>query len=411
MTVTVLKAPFPYPGGKSKIAKVVWDRFGDTPNLVEPFLGSAAVLLARPPFEGNRIETVNDADGHVANFWRALQADPDAVAYYADWPVSELDLHARGDWLYYRPSAREWVEQLRADPDYYDAKSAGWWAWFVSCWIGALPSIPQLTPDGATVARQRPHLGDAGKGVARQLPHLGNAGKGVARQESVARQETVTRQRPHLGSGGQGNGVHGNVARQLPHIGGTGNDHGKGVNRVEFSGNRRAHLTAYMRQLAARLERVRVVCGDWTRVVGPSVTWKHGVTAVFLDPPYSAEAGRDNQLYSTDSGTVAHDVRQWCLENGDNPLLRVALCGYSGEGHEELEAHGWHAHAWKANGGYGNQGKGRGRANAGRETIWFSRHCLNPVNNLPLFRAHAHGNGAASNGVTDHEQDDRLSRP
>ena len=386
--MTTLKAPFPYPGGKSKIAPVVWQRFGDPANYVEPFLGSAAVLLARPPFEGNRIETCNDADGHVSNFWRAIQADPDAVAYYADWPVSELDMQARGTWLYYRPSAREWVEQLRSDPDYYDAKSAGWWAWFVSCWIGGLPSIPEERPDGTTVYGQGggpdgvyerlPHLGDAGTGVFRKLPHLGDAGKGVARQ------------RPHLGSGGQGNGVQGSVARQLPatNIG--------GVAAYVNGGPRRAHLTAYMRQLAARLERVRVCCGDWTRVMGPSVTWKHGVTGIFLDPPYSAEAGRDNQLYSTDSGTVAHDVRQWCLENGDNPLLRIALCGYTGEGHEALEAHGWHAHAWKANGGYGSQGKGRGRANAGREVIWFSRHCLNPVDSLPLFRAHANGNGARS---------------
>ena len=374
MTVTVLKAPWPYPGGKSKIAPVVWQRFGDVPNFVEPFLGSAAVLLARPPFEGNRIETVNDADGHVANFWRALQADPDAVAYYADWPVSELDLQSRGDWLYYRPSAREWVEQLRADPEFYDAKSAGWWAWFVSCWIGGLPSIPEARPDGTIATGQ----GGGPDGVYERLPHLGDAGKGVARQ------------RPHLGSGGQGNGVHGNVARQLPatNIG--------GVAAYVNGGPRRAHLTAYMRTLAARLERVRVVCGDWSRVMGPSVTYKHGLTAVFLDPPYSAEAGRDMQLYSTDSGTAAHDVRQWCLENGDNPLLRIALCGYSDEGHEALEAHGWHAHAWKANGGYGSQGKGRGRENKHRETIWFNRHCLNPVDSLPLFRARANGNGARS---------------
>ena len=130
--------------------------------------------------------------------------------------------------------------------------------------------------------------------------------------------------------------------------------------------------------------------------MGQSVTWKHGVTAVFLDPPYSDAAGREKQLYSTDSGTVAHDVRQWCLENGDNPLLRIALCGYSGEGHEVLEAHGWHAHAWKANGGYGSQGKGRGRANKHREVILFSPHCLNPVDSLPLFRAHANRNGARS---------------
>jgi hypothetical protein len=365
-------------GGKSRIAREVWRRFGDTPNLVEPFFGSGAILLGRPPFEGNRIETVNDLDGHISNFWRALQADPDAVAYYADWPVSELDLHARGDWLYYRPDARAWVEQLRADPEFYDAKSAGWWAWFVSCWIGALPQIHGRNQAGTPetgLYSVRPHLADAGTGVARQLPHLGNAGTGVARQ------------RPHLGSGGQGNGVH-QVKRQLPatNIGGVaayGNGNG-----------RRAFLTAYLRQLAARLERVRVICGDWTRVTGPSVTWKHGVTAVFLDPPYS-QSERHAQLYSTESD-VAADVRQWCLENGDNPLLRIALCGYSGEGHEVLEAHGWHAHAWKANGGYGSQGKGRGRANKHREVIWFSRHCLNPVDSLPLFRAHANGNGARS---------------
>ena len=216
-----LKAPFPYMGGKSRIAREVWRRFGDTPNLVEPFFGSGAILLGRPPFEGNRIETVNDLDGHIANFWRALQADPDAVAYYADWPVSELDLQARGDWLYYRPDARAWVEQLRSDPDYYDAKSAGWWVWFASCWIGGLPAIPETTPDGATVYGQGggpdgvyerlPHAGDAGRGVPRQLPHAGNAGRGVHRAG-------VGSQRPHLGSGGQGNGVHGlnGVSRQLP---------------------------------------------------------------------------------------------------------------------------------------------------------------------------------------------------
>ena len=88
--MTPLKAPFPYPGGKSRIAPVVWQRFGDPANYIESFFGSGAVLLARPPFDGNRIETVNDLDGHLANFWRALQADPDAVAYFAG-PNFEAD--------------------------------------------------------------------------------------------------------------------------------------------------------------------------------------------------------------------------------------------------------------------------------------------------------------------------------
>ena len=365
-------------GGKSRIAREVWRRFGDPPNLVEPFFGSGAILLGRPPFEGNRIETANDLDGHLANFWRALRADPDAVAYHADWPVSELDLQARGDWLYYRPDARAWVERLRSDPDYYDAKSAGWWVWFASCWIGGLPSIPETTPDGLTVYGQ----GGGPDGVYERLPHLGDAGKGVARQESVARQ------RPHLGSGGQGNGVHGNVARQVPFIGGGQGTQGQGVHAHGNGGNRRAHLTAYMRQLAARLERVRVCCGDWTRVTGPSVTWKHGLTAVFLDPPYS-HADRDSKLYSHDND-VAADVRQWAIANGDRPDMRIALCGYDTE-HGDAMPDTWSVWRWKAAGGYGSQGKGRGRANAGRECVWFSPACINPLDHLPLFRTNGNG--------------------
>jgi hypothetical protein len=43
-----LRAPFPYFGGKSRAAHLVWAAFGDVPNYVEPFAGSLAVLLGRP---------------------------------------------------------------------------------------------------------------------------------------------------------------------------------------------------------------------------------------------------------------------------------------------------------------------------------------------------------------------------
>ena len=120
MIIMTLKSPFPYFGGKAKIASEVWERFGDVPNLIDPFFGSGALLLARP--SDPQTETVNDIDGWLTNFWRAIQHDPESVAYHADYPVSELDLHARGDWLFYRPDALEFVERMRSDPDYYDAK-------------------------------------------------------------------------------------------------------------------------------------------------------------------------------------------------------------------------------------------------------------------------------------------------
>lgn len=63
MTISTLRAPFPYFGGKSRVAAECWRRFGDVRNYIEPFMGSAAMLLGRPhwPWKGNRIETVNDA--------------------------------------------------------------------------------------------------------------------------------------------------------------------------------------------------------------------------------------------------------------------------------------------------------------------------------------------------------------
>ena len=85
------KAPFPYFGGKSEIADVIWSRLGDTSNYVEGFFGSGAVLLNRPHWQPKKtmLETVNDASGFIANFWRAVRAAPDEVAYHADNPVNE----------------------------------------------------------------------------------------------------------------------------------------------------------------------------------------------------------------------------------------------------------------------------------------------------------------------------------
>ena len=61
-----LRAPYPYFGGKSRAAHLIWERFGDVANYVEPFAGSLTILLARPTEP--RIETVNDLNYHITNF-------------------------------------------------------------------------------------------------------------------------------------------------------------------------------------------------------------------------------------------------------------------------------------------------------------------------------------------------------
>jgi len=319
-----MKSPFPYFGGKSRIAADVWARFGPVANYVEPFFGSGAVLLNRPDAPG--IETINDKDHFVAKFWRAVQADPEAVARYADNPVNETDLTARHLWLV--SEGVRIISRCQGEPDFHDAKVAGWWAWGLCCWIGSgwcSGEGPWTFDDGEWVNR----TGTAGQGVNRKRPHLGNAGQGVN--------------------------------RQLLHLG---------------DAERGSHLIPYMQSLADRLRNVRVCCGDWERICGPSPTFKHGMTGVFLDPPYSAEADRA-EVYRTEDLTIAHRVREWAIEAGRNPLMRVALCGYDTEHDMPPD---WSVFAWKAHGGYGSQGDDtRGRANAAREVVWFSPACLPPV--------------------------------
>ena len=119
-----LTAPFPWYGGKRRWADRIIAKFGPVDVYAEPFAGSLAVLLASAP---HKREVVCDTDGGICNFWRALAADPDAVAHWADWPTIHDDLTARHRYLV------QWViehsDDLRSDPEYYNAKVAGWWVW------------------------------------------------------------------------------------------------------------------------------------------------------------------------------------------------------------------------------------------------------------------------------------------
>lgn len=131
----VMKAPFPWFGGKRRVASEIWAAFGDVDNYTEPFAGSLAVLLERPSWHRAACETVNDADRFLANFWRALAHDPQAVAEHCDWPVNEADLEARHLWLV--NTGRERIASMFDDPEFFDAKVAGWWVWGVNQWIGS----------------------------------------------------------------------------------------------------------------------------------------------------------------------------------------------------------------------------------------------------------------------------------
>jgi DNA adenine methylase len=319
-----LKAPFPYFGVKSKVAETVWAALGaDVKVYVEPFAGSLAVLLGRPNGAG-AIETVNDYDGLLANFWRATTHDPDAVAHHADNPVNECDLHARHLWMV---GQRELItERLMADPDYYDVKAAGWWVWGACAWVGdnwCSGNGPWINVNGVLTDR-------------RTLPDKGGDAIGIT--------------------------------RQVPHIAGTG----RGINRV-IALPRREYIHQLFSELHTRLRNVRVACGDFERVLSYSATTHNGngVCGVFLDPPY--DAGNHADPYHTSAKGVSSRAREWALDHGDDQKMRIVFAGYDGEHGDSFEQAGWRTVAWSAQGGYSNQS---GSENKHRERLWLSPHCM-----------------------------------
>lgn len=318
------RAPFPWFGGKRRAAPIVWGAFGNVGHYVEPFCGSCAVLLARPRSHLPAVETVNDADGMIANAWRAMRDDPDAVAARVSFPVAEIELHARLASVAARRGDRDFVAWLEGSPDHRDAALAADWLYCVCASIGApFDPGPWVVADGRLVNGR-----DAGRGVNRELPHVANAGQGVNRR------------------------LLGNA--------------GRGVNRE-------ASIRGYLRALSARLERVRVCCGDWRRVLSDTVLYAGQPSAgVLLDPPYTVGAN----VYAV-TGDMTADVRAWAAEYGARGDVRIALCGYADDGHDDLLARGWRRVAGRA----GSSGYGAGKPN--RELIWLSPHCLAADDILP----------------------------
>lgn len=373
-----LKAPFPYFGGKSRAAHFIWPRFGDVPNYVEPFFGSGAVLLARPT--APRIETVNDVDALLCNFWRSIKLSPEETARHADGPVDEADLHSKHRWLVSRKA--EIKALILSDPEAHDPKVAGWWVWGLCAWIGS--GWCAAEPGGETVT-QMDHLGNRGRGVHRpalsqQLPHLSGGGVDETAIQNYGRgihSKTMrgpSEQLPHLADGGRR--VHRrNPSQQIPAV----DTAGMGIH----SPVARTRILDTFERLAARLRGVRVACGDFERVLSDSVTWRHGTTAILLDPPYAD----GEEVYSAGDdacGTFAR-AAAWAAEHGSDRRLRVILCGYEGTW---TPPDGWETVAWKARGGYGAQRADGSNENAKRERLWCSPGCLRAdatENAGPLF--------------------------
>lgn len=66
-----------HPGSKWRMAEKIIGLMPPHRSYLEPFFGSGAVLFTKPP---SAIETVNDLDGDIVNFFRILREEPERLA-------------------------------------------------------------------------------------------------------------------------------------------------------------------------------------------------------------------------------------------------------------------------------------------------------------------------------------------
>ena len=324
---------------------------------VEPFAGSLAVLLHRETPTPREI--VCDLDGGICNFWRALKADPEAVAYWADWPTIHQDLTARHRWLV------QWVvdnrERLESDPDYCDAKAAGWWVWGISLWIGGGWCQPGYRGKDEAPERRphtQPHSGCMG--VSAQIPHVAHSGGGQGINAQTVHNKRPRAQDDNGGVGVSAQRVSGQIPHVVDHLGGMGVSAQRGSGKIPYMGIKNGHrgaagvgssrpdLIEWFNRLAYRLQGVVVLNRSWKSALTPSLlqqtaTGPKPPVGILMDPPYLQDE-RAADIYGSDAvGTSnAAAAESWAWANApinpDRPELgthgekfRIAYCAHVGD--------------------------------------------------------------------------------
>ena len=111
-----VKSVLKYPGAKNRIAPWICEYIPEHEVYLEPYAGSLAVFFSKIPA---RIETLNDLDGNVVNYFQVIREKPEEL-------VAALELTPYGRDEYYKA-----CEYIPEDSDIEKARKFA-----VRCWQG-----------------------------------------------------------------------------------------------------------------------------------------------------------------------------------------------------------------------------------------------------------------------------------
>lgn len=148
---------FPYIGGKTRLADWVIDHLPGHTTYVEPFGGSAAVLLNKPR---SKVEVFNDKDSDVITFFRVARERPEELAEWCRFTPFSEQLHD------------EWADEFFAGerPD-DDLEHAGKWLFLrysqYAAKVSRKSGFKRESPDDAKGSRNARNWMNVGERIER----------------------------------------------------------------------------------------------------------------------------------------------------------------------------------------------------------------------------------------------------
>jgi hypothetical protein len=112
---------------------------------------------------------------------------------------------------------------------------------------------------------------------------------------------------------------------------------------------RERRVSEYVAALSERLRNVQVFWNDFEVVAGNRKDQSpSALSAFFSTRPTRATCGDFD--YDTDGADVWHRAARWAVANGDNPKLRIAVCGYNDAESDALFPTNWARFIWSRSG-------------------------------------------------------------
>ena len=119
----IIRAPFPYPGGKSRSVKEILQWLPHSNVYVEPFGGSGAVLLAKSP---SKLDVFNDRYSGVVAFYRCIRNEK-LMNQLID--VLDVTIHSREDFIWCKETWENCAD---------DVERAARWFYMINYSFGSL---------------------------------------------------------------------------------------------------------------------------------------------------------------------------------------------------------------------------------------------------------------------------------